>query len=48
MHSRTDTDIACVSSRGSRLVHIQTIDRPVSIGECSGVLLHVVIAGIGE
>ena len=48
MHGRADTSIACVSSGGGRLVHIQTVDRPEGIGECSGVLLHVVIAGIGE
>lgn len=48
MHGRTDANIACVSSGGRRLIHVQTVDRPVSIGECSGVLSHVVIAGIGE
>ena len=48
MHGRTDTNIACVSNGGSRLIHVQTVDRPVSIGECSGVLSHVVIAGISE
>ena len=48
MHGRTGTHNACVSSGGGRLIHIQTVDRPVSIGECSGILLHIVIAGIGE
>ena len=48
MHGRTDTNNACVSGGGRRLIHVQTVDRPVSIGECSRVLFHVVIAGIGE
>ena len=45
---RTDTNIACVSNGGGRLIYIQTVDRPESICECSGVMLHVVIAGIRE
>ena len=48
MHGRTGDKRACVSSGGIRLIHVQAVDRPVSIGECSGVFLHVVIAGIGE
>lgn len=48
MTGRTHTSNACVSNGGGRLIHFQTVDRPVRIGECSGVMLHVVIAGIGE
>lgn len=48
MPSGTDGNLTYRCNVAIRLIDFETIDRPVGVRESRGVVLHVIVAGIGE